>query len=77
MKVVESQQIIQNKNKFILTKGDKFLKEKFINMLKKELNPAFLTFNFISISQEKTDWNKTLSYIETIPMMDNKKIIYF
>ncbi|WP_454960381.1 hypothetical protein, partial [Filifactor alocis] len=43
-------------DKYILYGEEEFLMEDFVNFIRKKLNPAFSEFNFITISQETTDY---------------------
>lgn len=63
--------------KYIFFGEEKYLFEDFLHHLKKKLNPSFRDFNFVSISQDKTDYIQALSHLESVPMMDVKKIICF
>lgn len=64
-------------DKYILYGEEAFLIEDFVNFIRKKLNPAFSEFNFITISQETTDYLDAISKIESVPMMDVQKVIYF
>ena len=64
-------------DKYILYGEEEFLMEDFVNFIRKKLNPAFSEFNFITISQETTDYLDAISKIESVPMMDVQKVIYF
>lgn len=64
-------------DKYILYGEEEFLMEDFVNFIRKKLNPAFSEFNFITISQETTDYLDVISKIESVPMMDVQKVIYF
>lgn len=64
-------------DKYILYGEEEFLIEDFVNFIRKKLNPAFSEFNFITISQETTDYLDAISKIESVPMMDVQKVIYF
>ena len=64
-------------DKYILYGEEEFLMEDFVNFIRKKLNPAFSEFNFITIYQDKTDYLDAISKIESVPMMDVQKVIYF
>ena len=64
-------------DKYILYGEEEFLIEDFVNFIRKKLNPSFSEFNFITISQETTDYLDAISKIESVPMMDVQKVIYF
>lgn len=63
--------------KYVFFGEEQYLADEFLALLKSYLEPSFADFNFITLTQDKTDYLTALSQIESVPMMDALKIIYF
>lgn len=63
--------------KYVFFGEEQYLIDEFLALLKSYLNPSFIDFNFIVLTQDKTDYLAAISQIESVPMMDVLKIVYF
>lgn len=76
MSLKETEKLLQTKHKFVFIGEELYLGEKFRTSMKASLNRDFLMFNYIEIDQEKEGFEDVLLKIESVPMMDSKKIVH-
>ncbi len=76
MSLKEAEKLLHNDNKFIFMGEEQYLGVKYLEMLKSDLNPDFLIFNYIEIDQEKESCEEAIMKIESVPMMDRAKLVH-
>lgn len=77
MRYKELKKQAKQPDKYMFYGKEEYFVDDFLKFLKERLNPSFAEFNFISVEQDKTSYLETLAKIESVPMMDTEKIIYF
>lgn len=68
--------LLSKNHKFIFIGEEFYLAGYALNFLKSALNPEFLLFNYIEMEQKDIAYADCMLKIESVPMMDNKKIVH-
>lgn len=76
MNLKESEKLLQTNHKFIFIGEELYLGKQFLEGIKATLNPDFLMFNYIEVDQKAEAFEETMMKIESVPMMDSKKIVH-
>ncbi|MDO4710331.1 MAG: DNA polymerase III subunit delta [Peptostreptococcaceae bacterium] len=72
----ELKKLLSNENKFIFIGEESYFFHYALDHLKKQLDPAFAIFNHIEIDQKTAEYVDCIAKLESVPMMDQKKIVH-